>query len=41
MPISMDEGMTVVFRASDPAISRASSAGEKIKFAPDLVEWPV
>jgi Cu(I)/Ag(I) efflux system protein CusF len=33
----MDEGMTMVFRASDPAMLKAVKAGDKIKFEPDRV----
>jgi Cu/Ag efflux protein CusF len=31
----MDEGMTMVYRAVDPAILAAVKPGDKIKFAPD------
>ena len=33
----MDEGMTMVFRASDPAMLKAVKAGDKIKFEADKV----
>lgn len=33
----MDEGMTMVFRAQDPAMLKAVKAGDKIKFEPDKV----
>ena len=33
----MDEGMTMVFRAGDPAMLKAVKAGDKIKFEPDRV----
>jgi Cu(I)/Ag(I) efflux system periplasmic protein CusF len=33
----MDEGMTMVYRAADPAMLNAVKPGDKIKFAPDRV----
>ena len=33
----MDEGMTMVFRAGDPAMLKAVKPGDKIKFEPDRV----
>lgn len=33
----MDEGMTMVFRASDPAMLKAVKAGDKVKFVPDRI----
>ena len=33
----MDEGMTMVFRASDPAMLTAVKPGDKIKFEPERV----
>ena len=36
--LGMDEGMTMVFRAGDPAMLKSVKAGDKIKFAPDLVD---
>lgn len=33
----MDDGMTMVFRASDPAMLKAVKAGDKIKFDADKV----
>jgi Cu/Ag efflux protein CusF len=33
----MDEGMTMVFRAQDPAMLKTVKAGDKIKFVPDRV----
>jgi Cu(I)/Ag(I) efflux system protein CusF len=33
----MDEGMTMVFRAQDPAMLKAVKAGDKIKFEADKV----
>jgi Cu(I)/Ag(I) efflux system periplasmic protein CusF len=33
----MDEGMTMVFRAGDPAILKTVKAGDKIRFVPDRV----
>ena len=33
----MDEGMTMVFKASDPAMLRQVKAGDKIKFEPENV----
>jgi Cu(I)/Ag(I) efflux system periplasmic protein CusF len=33
----MDEGMTMVYRAANPAMLAAIKPGDKIKFAPDRV----
>lgn len=33
----MDEGMTMVYRAADPAMLDTVKPGDKIKFAPDRV----
>ena len=33
----MDEGMTMVFRAGDPAMLKAVKAGDKIKFETDRI----
>ena len=33
----MDEGMTMVFRAGDPAMLKAVKAGDKVKFVPDRI----
>ncbi len=33
----MDEPMTMVFRAADPAMLKAVKAGDKVKFVPDRV----
>lgn len=33
----MDEGMTMVFRAGDPAMLKAVKAGDKVKFEADKV----
>lgn len=33
----MDEGMTMVFRAGDPAMVKAVKAGDKVRFVPDRV----
>ena len=33
----MDEGMTMVYRAADPAMLNAVKPGDKVKFAPDRV----
>ena len=33
----MDEGMTMVFRAADPAIFKAVKAGDKVKFVPERI----
>ena len=33
----MDEGMTMVYRAADPAMLAAVKPGDKIKFAPNRV----
>jgi len=35
--LDMDEGMTMVFRAADPAMLKAVKAGDKVKFIPDRV----
>jgi Cu(I)/Ag(I) efflux system protein CusF len=36
--LEMDEGMTMVFRAADPAMLRAVKAGDKVKFDADKVD---
>ena len=33
----MDDGMTMVFRANDPAMLMAVKAGDKVKFEADKV----
>ncbi|MBI4273514.1 MAG: copper-binding protein [Rhizobiales bacterium] len=33
----MDDGMTMVFRVQDPAMTKAIKAGDKIKFDADKV----
>src|SRR4051812_48160787 len=33
--LDMDEGMTMVFRAADPAMLKAVKAGDKVKFDAD------
>ena len=33
----MDEGMTMVFRAADPAMLKVVKAGDKVKFTPERV----
>ncbi len=33
----MDDGMTMVFRAGDPAMTKLVKAGDKIRFVPDRV----
>jgi len=35
--LDMDEGMTMVLRAQDPAMLKVLKAGDKIKFDPDRV----
>jgi Cu(I)/Ag(I) efflux system periplasmic protein CusF len=35
--LGMDEPMTMVFRAADPAMLKAVKAGDKVKFIPDRV----
>jgi Cu/Ag efflux protein CusF len=35
--LGMDEGMTMVFRAQDPAMLKAVKAGDKIKFDADKI----
>lgn len=35
--LDMDDGMTMVFRAQDPAMLKAVKAGDKIKFDADKV----
>jgi Cu(I)/Ag(I) efflux system periplasmic protein CusF len=33
----MDDGMTMVFRAADPAMTKAVKAGDKIRFVPERI----
>src|SRR5215467_904616 len=33
----MDEGMTMVFRAGDPAMLKTVKAGDRVRFVPDRV----
>jgi Cu/Ag efflux protein CusF len=33
----MDEGMTMVFRAADPAMLKAIKPGDKVRFVPDRI----
>jgi Cu(I)/Ag(I) efflux system periplasmic protein CusF len=33
----MDDGMTMVFRAQDPAMLKTVKAGDKVKFVPDRI----
>src|SRR5438874_10771424 len=33
----MDEGMTMVFRAGDPAMLKQVKAGDRVKFVPDRI----
>jgi Cu/Ag efflux protein CusF len=33
----MDDGMTMVFRAADPAMLKAVKAGDKVKFVPERI----
>lgn len=33
----MDDGMTMVFRAQDPAMLNAVKAGDKVKFVPERI----
>jgi len=33
----MDEGMTMVFRAADPAMLKTVKPGDKVKFVPDRI----
>ena len=33
----MDDGMTMVFRAGDPAMLKAVKAGDRVKFVPERV----
>ncbi len=33
----MDDGMTMVFRAADPAMLTAVKAGDKVKFVPERI----
>ena len=35
--LDMDEGMTMVFRANDPAMLKQVKAGDKIKFEPENI----
>ena len=34
----MDEGMTMVFRAADPAMLRAVKPGDKVRFVPERID---
>jgi Cu/Ag efflux protein CusF len=34
----MDEGMTMVFRAGDPAMLKMVKAGDKVRFVPDHIK---
>src|SRR5436305_14101284 len=34
----MDEGMTMVFRAGDPAMLKQVKAGDRVKFVPDRID---
>ena len=33
----MDEGMTMIFRAADPAMLKAVKPGDKVRFVPDRI----
>ena len=33
----MEDGMTMVFRAQDPAMTKAVKAGDKVKFVPERI----
>ena len=33
----MDDGMTMVFRAGDPAMTKTVKAGDKVRFLPDRI----
>jgi Cu/Ag efflux protein CusF len=33
----MNEGMTMVFRAGDPAMLKAVKAGDRVRFVPDRI----
>ncbi|MDI1343781.1 MAG: copper-binding protein [Pseudolabrys sp.] len=33
----MDEGMTMVFHAADPAMTKTVKAGDKVRFVPDRI----
>ncbi len=33
----MDDGMTMVFRAGDPAMTKTVKAGDKVRFVPDRI----
>jgi Cu/Ag efflux protein CusF len=33
----MDEGMTMVFRAADPAMFKAVKPGDRVRFVPDRI----
>jgi Cu(I)/Ag(I) efflux system protein CusF len=35
--LGMDEGMTMVFRAGDPAMIKAVKPGDRIRFVPDRI----
>jgi Cu/Ag efflux protein CusF len=37
MQFDMDEGMTMVFRAQDPAMLKTVKVGDKIKFMPERI----
>ena len=34
----MEDGMTMVFRAQDPAMLKTVKAGDKVKFVPDRID---
>lgn len=34
----MDQGMTMVFRAADPAMLKAVKPGDKVRFVPDRID---
>jgi Cu(I)/Ag(I) efflux system protein CusF len=34
----MEDGMTMVFRAADPAMLKAVKPGDKVKFVPDRIQ---
>ena len=33
----MDDGMTMVFRAGDPAMTNTVKAGDKVRFVPERI----